>query len=204
MLPQAERLEPTVGPRGYSRAVGDWFGGTESMVAGALASGAFFGVLATVLGRRHGWVGATAWCGLLWWLTVIALVTLVPLYGIDLSVPAETRSDTCSLDYGGPAPEGFWIFSGGQRLLNAALFVPAGALLVVAAARWRIGWVLAPLGLLVLAAYSLGIELVQLELARIDRACDVTDFVDNVTGAAVGFVMGLVLAAVLRPWRARG
>ena len=181
----------------------DWIGGTESMVAGALVSGLCFVVLATVLRRRLGWVVAAAWCGLAWWLVVIALATLVPLYGIDLAVPAETRSETCSLDYGGPAPEGFWIFSGGQRLLNTALFVPAGALLVVAAARWRAGWLMAPLGLVGLAAYSLGIELVQLEVARIDRACDITDFVDNVTGAVVGFAAGLLLAAALRPWQAR-
>ncbi|HEX6150701.1 VanZ family protein [Nocardioides sp.] len=181
----------------------EWFGGTQSMVAGALATGIGFAVLAAVLRRRLGWLGALAWCGFAWWLVVIALVTLVPLYGIDLAVPAETRSDTCSLDYGGPAPEGFWIFSGGQRLLNTALFVPAGALLVLATARWRIGWVMAPLGLLGLAAYSLAIELVQLELARIDRACDITDFVDNVVGAVIGFAAGVVLAAALRPWRAR-
>jgi VanZ like family len=173
------------------------------MVAGALASLAGFAVLAAVLQRRLGWLGAATWCGLAWWLVVIALVTLVPVYGIDLAVPAETRSDTCSLDYGGPAPAGFWIFSGGQRLLNTALFVPAGALLVLGAARWRIGWVMAPLGLLGLAAYSLAIELVQLELARIDRACDITDFVDNVIGAAIGFAFGLLLAGALRPWRAR-
>lgn len=173
------------------------------MVAGALVSGVCFAVLATVLRRRLGWVVASAWCGLAWWLVVIALVTLVPLYGIDLAVPAETRSETCSMDYGGPAPEGFWIFSGGQRLLNTALFVPAGALLVVAAARLRVGWLMAPLGLIGLAAYSFGIEVVQLELARIDRACDITDFVDNVTGAVVGFVAGLLLTAALRPWRVR-
>ena len=112
-------------------------------------------------------------------------------------------SDTCSLDYGGPAPDGFWIFSGAQRLLNTALFVPAGALLVLASARWRIGWVLAPLGPGAPGGYSVAIELVQLEVARIDRACDITDVVDNVTGAAVGFVVGLVLTPVLRPWRRR-
>ncbi len=173
------------------------------MVAGAVVSGVLFAVLASVLRRRLGWVVAGAWCGLAWWLVVIALVTLVPLYGIDLAVPAETRSETCSMDYGGPAPDGFWIFSGGQRLLNTALFVPAGALLVLAAARWRVGWLMAPAGLVGLAAYSLAIELVQLEVARIDRACDVTDFVDNVTGAVVGFGAGLLLAAALRPWRPR-
>ena len=64
------------------------------------------------------------------------------------------------------------------------LFVPAGALLVLAAARWRIGWVLVPLGLVRPGGVLVGIELTQLELARIDRACDVTDVVDNVIGAA--------------------
>ena len=152
-------------------------GGTESMVVGAVASGLFF--------------------------AAIALVTLVPLYGIDLAVPAETRSETCSLDYGGPAPEGFWVFSGGQRLLNTALFVPAGALLVVAVSRWRVGWIAAPLGLICLATYSLLIELVQLYLARIDRACDITDLVDNVIGAMIGFALGLVASLVLQPWRRR-
>lgn len=181
----------------------DWIGGTQSMVLGALASGAFFALLALGLRRWLGWVSATAWCGLLWWLSVIALVTLLPIGGIDYAVPAETRSDTCSLDYGGPAPDGFWVLSGGQRLLNTALFVPAGALLVLAVTRWRAGWLMAPLGLLGLAAYSLGIELVQLELARIDRACDITDLVDNVVGAGIGFGAGLVLALVVRPWRRR-
>lgn len=178
-------------------------GGTQSMVAGAVLSGLVLAAVALVAQRRAGWVAAWSWCGLVWWLVVIALVTLVPLYGIDLAVPAETRSETCSLDYGGPAPEGFWVLSGGQRLLNTALFVPAGAFLVVAVTRWRVGWIAAPLGLFGLAAYSLLIELVQLELARIDRACDVTDLVDNVVGAVIGFALGLVAAALLRPWRRR-
>jgi hypothetical protein len=181
----------------------EWIGGTESMVAGAVVSGIVFALLAGVLSRRLGWFGAATWCGFLWWLTVIGLVTLVPLSGIDLAVPAESRPDTCSLDYGGPAPEGFWVFQGGQRLLNTALFVPAGALLVLAVTRWRVGWVAAPLGLIGLAAYSLVIELLQLEVARIDRACDVTDLVDNVIGALIGFGLGLLLAPLLRPWRRR-
>ncbi len=179
----------------------EWIGGTQSMVAGAVVSGIVFALLASVLRRRLGWVSATAWCGFAWWVVVIGLVTLVPLAGIDYAVPAETRSETCSMDYGGPAPDGFWVLAGGQRLLNTALFVPAGALLVLAVTRWRTGWLTAPLGLIGLAAYSLAIELVQLEVARIDRACDVTDLVDNVTGAGIGFGVGLVLTLVLRPWR---
>jgi glycopeptide antibiotics resistance protein len=58
-----------------------------------------------------------------------------------------------------------------------------------------------PIGLAVLAAYSAAIEKTQLELARIDRACDVTDIIDNVTGAIIGVGIGIVLALVLRPWR---
>nr|WP_246391535.1 VanZ family protein [Nocardioides soli] len=88
-------------------------------------------------------------------------------------------------------------------MLNTLIFVPAGALLVLAVARWRAAWVLVPLGLAGLAAYSVAIEGTQLALARIDRACDVTDVVDNVTGAALGVGIGIVLALVLRPWRYR-
>jgi glycopeptide antibiotics resistance protein len=63
--------------------------------------------------------------------------------------------------------------------------------------------VLIPLGLAALAAYSLGIEETQLHVARIDRACDVTDIIDNVTGAAIGVAIGLALLPVVRPWRAK-
>jgi glycopeptide antibiotics resistance protein len=82
------------------------------------------------------------------------------------------------------------------------VFVPAGILLVLAAARWRRAvWVLVPLGFLLLAGFSVAIEATQLALARIDRACDVTDVIDNVTGAAIGVGIGVLLALVLRPWR---
>jgi len=83
------------------------------------------------------------------------------------------------------------------------VFVPSGVLLVLACARWRAAWLLVPLGLAGLAAYSIAIEATQLALARIDRACDVTDVIDNVTGAALGVGIGVVLALVLRPWRYR-
>ena len=173
------------------------------MVLGALASGAVFALLALALSRRLGPVAAVGIAGLLWSLVVIALVTLVPASGAPGIVPAEGRMLTCSWDIGGPAPDGFWILQSGQRSLNTLLFVPAGALLVLAVARWRAAWVLAPIGLVLLGVYSVAIELVQLEVARIDRACDVTDIVDNVTGAVIGFGIGVVLALLLRPWRHR-
>ena len=173
------------------------------MLLGALLSGAACVLLAIALRAR---LGVTAWtlAALLWSVIVIGLITLIPAGGAPGIVPAEGRMATCSWDIGGPAPEGFWIFSGGQRLLNVAVFVPSGALLVVAAARWgRWAVVVVPIGIALLAAYSVGIEWTQLELARIDRACDVTDIIDNVTGAVLGVPVGLVLAMILRPWRGR-
>lgn len=174
------------------------------MLLGAAASGLVCLFLAVLLRPRLGPVSAFAVAGLSWSLAVIALVTLLPAEGAPGVVPAEGRLTTCSWDIGGPAPEGFWIFQSGQRLLNTVLFVPSGALLVLAAARWRAGWWMVPVGLAALAAYSAAIEKTQLELARIDRACDVTDIIDNVTGALLGVGLGLVLALLFRPWRERG
>jgi hypothetical protein len=167
-------------------------------------SGGLCALLALVLRPRLGWVSALSIAGLLWSVAVIASITLIPANGAPGVVSAEGRLTTCSWDIGGPAPEGFWIFAGGQRLLNTVVFVPSGVLLVLAAARWRTAWVLVPVGLALLAAYSVAIEATQLALARIDRACDVTDVIDNITGAAIGVGIGIVLALVIRPWRYRG
>lgn len=173
------------------------------MLLGAAASGLLCLLLAWVLRPRLGPVTAFGIGGLIWSVVVIGLVTLIPAQGAPGIVSAEGRLTACSWDIGGPAPTGFWIFQSGQRLLNTVLFVPAGVTLVLATARWRAAWRLVPLGLVGLAAYSAAIEKVQLELARIDRACDVTDVIDNVSGAAIGTLAGLVLALVLRPWRHR-
>ncbi|MCW2792004.1 MAG: hypothetical protein JWO76_1102 [Nocardioides sp.] len=173
------------------------------MLLGAAASGLVCALLAWLLRPRFGPVSSVAFAALLWSVVVIGVVTLIPANGAPGIVSAEGRLSTCSWDIGGPAPDGFWIFESGQRLLNTVLFVPSGAMLVLAAARWRTGWLLVPAGLVALAAYSAAIEKTQLELARIDRACDVTDVIDNVTGAALGVAIGVLLALALRPWRHR-
>ncbi|MDQ6522058.1 VanZ family protein [Nocardioides sp. LHD-245] len=179
------------------------FGGTGVMLLGIGVAALGCGLLSLVLVRPLGWVSAIAIAGFVWSVAVIALVTLVPTSADTGIVPAEGRLTSCSWDIGGPAPDGFWIFQSGQRTLNTALFVPSGTLLVLAVGRWRAGWLLAPLGLVGLAGYSALIEATQLELARIDRACDVTDIIDNTTGAAFGAAVGVVLVLVLRAWRHR-
>lgn len=179
-------------------------GGVGVMLLGAVLSGLACLWLATVVSRRAGWTWAMSLGLLVWSLIGIALVTLLPANGAPGIVSAEGRLDSCSWDIGGPAPDGFWILPGGQRLLNMVVFVPSGALLVLVAARWRrTAWVTVPIGFALLAAYSVLIELTQLELARLDRACDVTDMIDNVTGAGIGVLLGIVLALALRPWRSR-
>jgi glycopeptide antibiotics resistance protein len=176
-------------------------GGVGVMLLLVAVSGLLCGLLAVVLRQRLGWVSAIAIAGFVWSLAVLGTITLLPADGAPGIVAAEGRQTTCSWDIGGPAPEGFWIVPGGQRLLNVVVFIPSGALLVVAVARWRAAWVLVPAGLALLAAYSVAIEATQLALARLDRACDVTDVIDNVTGAVFGVGVGIVLAALLRPWR---
>lgn len=190
-------------PAGSLGSLGAMFpvGGVGIMLLGVVLALVPCAALAVVLRRRLGWVNALAVAGFLWTLVVIGLVTLIPAQGAPGVVPAEGRLPTCG-ELGGPAPDGFWIFAGGQRLLNTVLFVPSGVLLVVVAAR-RLLWspVVVPLGLALLAAYATGIELVQLEVARIDRACDLTDIVDNVSGAVIGVLLGVGVAVLLRPWR---
>lgn len=176
-------------------------GGIEVMLLGVVLAGVVCAGLAVLLRPRLGTVTAVVGAGLLWSLVVIACVTLLPTSTPGI-VPAETRSATCSWDLGGPAPDGFWIFSGGQRLLNTMVFVPSGALLVLALGRWpRLMVLTVPVGLVALGAYAVAIEITQLEVARLDRACDVTDMVDNSLGALLGGVLGLALLPVLRPWR---
>ena len=177
-------------------------GGVGVMLVLIVLGGVLLAGVCAVLARRFGWLWAVLCALLLWSLVVIAVLTLIPANGAPGIVPAEGRPTSCSWDIGGPAPDGFWIFPGGQRLLNAVVFAPAGALLVLVAARWRgAAAVTVPIGLALLAAYSALIEVTQLAAARIDRACDVTDIIDNVTGAALGVLAGVLLLPVVRPWR---
>lgn len=179
-------------------------GGVGAMLLGSAVSGVVCLVLALVLRRRLGWVSALALGGFLWTLAVIAAVTLLPMYARTGFIPADEAQTMCSFDIGGPAPDGFWILGGTQRLLNTLAFIPPAACLTVFLARWR-WWALVtvPFGIAFLMGYSFLIEITQLELARLDRACDVTDIIDNASGVVFGAVIGVLLVVLLRPWRER-
>jgi hypothetical protein len=177
-------------------------GGVGVMLVGIAVTGLLCAGLATVLARRTGASWAWSLALLLWSLAAIGFVTLIPADGSPGVVYADQRYyNSCSFDYGGPAPEGFWVLSGGQRLLNVLVFVPSGALLVLVLGRWRSAWWTVPLGLLGLGLVSVGIEATQQVLSRLDRSCDVTDVVDNLTGAGLGVAVGLALLPLVRPWR---
>lgn len=178
-------------------------GGVGAMLVLMALAGVASALLTLSLRRRFGWPWSVLSGLLLWSVVVIGVLTLIPANGAPGIVSAEGRLTECSWDIGGPAPDGFWILPGGQRMLNAVVFVPSGLLLVLVAARWRSAWLTVPLGLALLAGYSTLIELTQLSLARIDRACDVTDIIDNVTGAGVGVLVGVALLPAVRPWRFR-
>jgi glycopeptide antibiotics resistance protein len=178
-------------------------GGTGWMLLFAAVAGLLAIVAGLAVGRWMGPLAGFVWFALLWSVAVIGIVTLIPAQNGLGYIPADQHAISCSWDIGGPSPNGFWIFGGGQQLLNTLLFIPAGVFLVLAFGRWKAGWVLVPLGLAALATYSLAIEEIQLHVARIDRACDVTDIIDNVTGAVIGVAVGLALLPLARPWRAR-
>src|SRR3954467_5715911 len=130
-------------------------GGVGVMLLLIIVSGVLVAGLTAVLARRFGWPWSVLFGLLVWSVVVIGVLTLIPANGAPGIVPAEGRLDHCSWDIGGPAPDGFWILPGGQRLLNAVVFIPAGILLVLVAARWRWAWLVVPLGLAGLAAYSM-------------------------------------------------
>ena len=181
------------------------FGGVGVMLALIATAGVVSAAVAAGLSRRFGWPWSVLAGLLLWSVVVIGVLTLIPANGAPGIVSAEGRLTTCSWDIGGPAPDGFWILPGGQRMLNARGLRPGGgaagarrrALEVGVGHRARWDW-------RVLAAYSTADRATPSSAAaRIDRACDVTDIIDNVTGAGVGVLIGIALLPVVRPWRMR-
>ena len=85
------------------------------MLLGIAVAGVPCLALVAVLRRRTGAAWAWSLGLLLWSLATIGVLTLIPTDGAPGVVYADERFyNSCSFDYGGPAPEGFWIVSGGQ------------------------------------------------------------------------------------------
>lgn len=170
------------------------FGGPWAMLAVVAAASLVIGFATALVARGTGRRRAAPLGLFVWTLACLVVITIVPStsYGVGL-----TPAATCSFDYDGPAPDGFWIVPGGQRLLNGLVFVPAGVLLVASCAGFRRGlrWVLP--GVVLLAGTSVVIEWTQL-VTRWGRACDITDIADNTLGALVGTGIGLVCVGAVR------
>lgn len=174
--------------------------GVEGMLVGVAVSGLVCLLLLAALMRRLPAFTAWSWALFAFSVLSVGVLTLTPAHDVS-GMRGIDRPTSCSMDYGGPSPDGFWIMGGGQRFLNSLVFFPAGFFLVLALSRWRAAWVLAPVGLVGLVGYSVAIEFAQLKFTYIRRACDVTDMVDNSVGAAVGFGVALLLVPLLRGWR---
>src|SRR5690242_16546097 len=97
-------------------------GGIGVMLVLIAAAGVVSAIFGWLLRRAGADSSLALTLGLLAWsLVTVAVVTLIPVNGAPGVVSAEGRLTSCSWDIGGPAPDGFWIFSGTQRLLNVAL-----------------------------------------------------------------------------------
>ncbi len=168
------------------------------MLALVVGLGVVTAVAALLIGRGVGWRRALPGWLLVWSVLCLFVITLTPAH---TSTPPIRFQELCSFDYGGPAPDGFWIVPGGQRLLNTLVFMPSGFFLVWLSAQFRRGlwWVLP--GAVGLIGCSVLIETVQQKVSRLGRACDITDVVDNGVGTLVGVVIGLVVVATVGPVR---
>src|SRR4051794_11291193 len=113
-------------------------GGVGVMLLLIAVAAVLAAAVATALARPFGWPWAVLFGLLLFSVAAIGVLTLIPANGAPGIVSAEGRLDHCSWDIGGPAPDGFWVLPGGQRLLNVVVFVPAGAPLVLGGGRG--GW----------------------------------------------------------------
>jgi hypothetical protein len=144
------------------------------------------------LGRWLGIRRSVAWF-LLLSLGVILSGTLSPLAGVEAVGDGTARS--CDLTRTWLASESE-VVNGPDVALNVMLFVPVGFALGTSRLSWRTALVL------VLAiAIPFAIELTQLLVASLHRACQSGDIVDNLAGLSVGFIAGAVAALLVPPIR---
>jgi glycopeptide antibiotics resistance protein len=162
------------------------------LVPGSLVALALSIAASGIVGRWLGVNRSVAWVGL-FSLGVILSITLSPLdQGIvqpprDVRACEFTRTSLASL---------VEVTTSADVAFNIFMFVPFG---------WAIGlapWSMRKLVVLLAAtALPLTIEAAQLLVIQLGRGCEGADIVDNLTGLAIGFALGTVLALLTQVFR---
>jgi hypothetical protein len=154
---------------------------------GAIIAGALAAALGDRVGRR---LAAPRWMGalLIFALGLIASATLTPSH--EALRYGSVGSGTCDLGRVGLAPLAE-IVALNDAGFNVLLYLPLGFALGSlpwrhSSARW---WLFA-------LALAPAVELMQLVVTPLDRACQSSDIVDNLTGLVVGAVAATALRSV--------
>jgi glycopeptide antibiotics resistance protein len=157
-------------------------GSVVSLVVALIGSGP--------VGRWLGVRRIVAWAMLLT-LGVILSGTLSPL---EKEFQRSAAPRTCDISRLGPPPLSALLDPTTDVAANILLFVPLGfAVGLVPASRRKLALVLASLAL------PVAIESVQLLVTPLNRGCESADVVDNLTGLAIGLVVGTALRRYV-PW----
>ena len=158
---------------------------------GVVITGALAGALGDRLGRRltaPRWIGAL----LIFALGLIASATLTPSQEALRS--GADGSGTCDLRRVGLAPLSE-VLALNDAGFNALLYLPLGVAL--GSLPWRrssAGWWLLALGL------APAVELTQLVATPLDRACQSSDIIDNLTGLVVGMLAARAMRSLGIRW----
>jgi hypothetical protein len=155
------------------------------LVPGSLVALALSIAAGGFVGRWLGVHRSVAWVGL-FSLGVILSVTLSPLDQGIIQPPRDVRACDFTRTTLATLAE---VRTSADVAFNILMFIPFG---------WAIGlapWSMRKLVVLLAAtALPLAIEAAQLRFIQLGRGCEGADIVDNLTGLAIGFVLGTGLA----------
>ena len=159
------------------------------LIPGIALSIALAFVLCIPVGRALGIASLNAWL-LVFGFGLIVAATLTP--SREALAEGVNGTGVCDLSRFTPASID-QILSYDEISLNVFLFIPLGIAIGFVPPRSYL------LELIVVAAtLPILIETIQLIVTQLDRACQSGDVVDNLTGLAIGLIVGLVAAGLIR------